>query len=70
MLSCEIAVHTLEHNLSTISDAGTSASLDAPATGNASATEVVKEVILDYLMQEHLPLITTQHHKYQTLVLR
>lgn len=36
------STHTGTQPLSTISDAGTSASLDVPATGNASATEVVK----------------------------
>ena len=36
------STHTGTQALSTISDAGTSASLDVPATGNASASEVVK----------------------------
>lgn len=36
------STHTGTQPLSTISDAGTSASLNVPATGNASATEVVK----------------------------
>ena len=34
--------HTGTQPLSTISDAGTSASLNVPATGNASTSEVVK----------------------------